>query len=221
MEWSTSKDPWVIDRLEDTWVHSTMPSPAETERTMAQALAASYIRGTLSRSGNTWPLFHPTWTESRAAKYVKDPQLFYVHMKQRKTWRPQKIIHTVGVTYNDAIWETKHDGYFGVFRKVDHPAVFRLSLGVRPEAGGNACTNASFVIKIPRDGVHACDILAMFDFEGQKTGNMFQHIRGTTFNNPVIPLGSQEVGDKFQKKLDDVSAQRAGLNLSINARRTR
>jgi hypothetical protein len=105
----------------------------------------------------------------------------------------------------------KRDGYLGVFRKSDHPAVFILSSGVRPKAGGNAGTSASFGIKIPRDGVHACDILAMFDFECRKTGNMFQHIRGPYFSNHVIPLGSQEVGDKFQKKLDDVSAQRAGL----------
>jgi hypothetical protein len=103
MEWSASKDSWVIDRLEDTWAHSTMPSPAQTERTMAQALLAPCIGGTLSMSGNIGPSFHPTSTESRAAKNVKDPKLFCDHMKQREAWRPQKIIHTVGVTENDGI----------------------------------------------------------------------------------------------------------------------
>lgn len=212
ISYGISWDPWVIDRDEDTFVQSAMVNPAENERTMTQALAANCIRSTLFRSGDIGPSFQPTWTEDRASRYVKDPKVFCTKMKQRETIRPHKVIHSVGVTDNDAIWSMIHDdAYLGIFKKGDHQAFFRLSLGVRPQAGGNAGTNASFGIKIPRSGIHACDIMAMFDFEGQNTGNMFQHILGTTISNPIIPHGSQEVGDKFQKLLDKIGNKRAGL----------
>lgn len=155
--------------------------------------------------------YHPLWTKGLAQQYVNDPTKYCSNLQRRQSTRPLKIIHSVGVTDHDAIFEIKHEHYLGVFRQGEHPAVIRLSLGTRPQTGGNAGTNASFALKIPRTGIHACDILAMFDFEGQTGGNMFQHILGTTISNPRFEADSEEPGDQFQKKLNKVGKNRAGL----------
>lgn len=212
MHWHGSKNPWVVDRIADeTWVGSSIVNPAKNERTIDQALAANCLEGTMRRSGMIGMSYHPIWTKGSAKRSDANQEEYCSHLQMRQSIRPQKIIHSVGVTDHHVIVEIVNKCYLGVFRVGQHPAVIRLSLGVKPQVGGNAATNASFALKIPRDNIHACDILAMFDFDGQTTGNMFQHILGTNISNPHIEADPVEAGDKFQVKLMKKGRNRPGL----------
>jgi len=158
--------------------------------------------------------------DSKTANFTKLGELFCRRQEERENANLNKIIHNSGRSAQ-VKFEIRHNPghYTGIFKNPgEHLGLLRFSFGQKPEPNGEkekVGPNASFGLKIFRDKTHACDLLAMFSFEGQKSYNILRNIMSNNISDPVIPkhnAGDQDLfpSDAFQKKLSNVGPKMPG-----------
>jgi hypothetical protein len=107
----------------------------------------------------------------------------------------KKLIHTVGGVAKAKIVWTNSAKYTGMFRAANN-VLIRASTALEADSSG---MTPALAIKALRDGVPSGNIIAMYELDGQKTLNFFEHNLCTHLAaRPSFPMKLQVLGAKFK-----------------------
>jgi len=107
----------------------------------------------------------------------------------------KKLIHTVGGVAKAKIVWTNPSKYSGMFKGANNVLV-RLSTAQEADADG---LTPAIAIKALRDGIPSGNVIGMYELDGQKSLNIFEHnLCSHLAARPTLPAKLKILGLKFQ-----------------------